>query len=745
MEITATREIPCRHCGRFFSPHGDEQFCCSGCKAVFDFAGTPTTLVETTKYRHLDEHLGVETHRARFFLGGLSCAACLQFLESLPDYCDDAKWARLNISQSVLEVERKPGGSFRKIAEALEKFGFEPNLLEEDHNFIVEQNRSNRTHLIRMGVAAACAGNIMLVAVCLYGGAEAYWGAVFRSLMFVFAVPSLTYCAWPFYKNAFAAIGQRRLNIDVPIVIALWAGTIWSVYAFLGGIDGLYFDSLATLVLLLLSTRFWLRRMQAHVDTALKRSSFGWNRKIQTGDTINFVSGDDLTVDGEVVTGMAQVDTALMNGESQPIVVKPGVVVEAGCRVLSGDIDVRALKVNEDTRLYQVLRQAEQVAHQRPQWVQFADQVGQVFVAVVLLMALGILIYWAPIKIEEGVTRALAFMIVTCPCVFGMAIPLSVSLAIKKAKDRGIFIRTGDVFERILQIRSVFFDKTGTLTSGQWQVRIVPTDDGPVERHHLAAALAIEAGEVHPFARALRVALHELNKEVPRATDMHRLIEGGVQGQVGDHFYRLIPAQEGAARGAGPMRGYFELFCDGHCVVRFEAQDEMRPESADVVEKLRAKGLSLQIVSGDQPHIVADCARTLGNISWIARATAEQKAATIRMGLPKRMMVGDGANDAIALAAADVSVAMQGGIEISLHSADVFLSRPRLDLILELQNIAAQTRSAIRRNLMFSTTFNLLSGSLAIAGYMTPLWAAILMPISSTIVLGTAWWSGVRK
>lgn len=798
MEQALSQQATCAHCGTlFFASSSQSTFCCTGCEFVFGLirdqglqryyeireANPPPCPIpaktSSSTYDYCDDvefikRTSLDGRRMRFYLEGLNCTACLWLLEKLPEFCPSAASARVNMSDSTIDVKRTGDGRFSEIAQTLNRFGYSPHPLRDSESARELQIRERRSDLIRIGVAAAATGNIMILSVSLYGGADGSIGDWFRALSGVLATPVLTYCAWPFYRNTITAIKTRQFNIDVPIVAALVAGIIASLIGlWRGSVDGeetVYFDSLSMLVFLLLSSRFALKSLQArqrqatNLEDELLLSTvqrIGENGVLESVSSLTLKASDQIVIEGEatipvdgvILSGSGYIDASVMTGESAPIPVGIGSRIEAGSRAISGDWVLRVEKPPSQTRLAAILRDTEKSAEAKSSFIHFSDRVARHFIGIVFTLAAGLLVWFSgalpfvPADWNEGITRALALVIVTCPCVFGVAIPLSMSFAIRRAARRGLVVKDGDAIERFWGLRTLVFDKTGTLTTGEMAV----VDSTFENRFDLGIVYALEKDQLHPVARALVRHLKTFDLPEIEVEDVKPLEGGGIKGKAYGILYRIAPldAKTPNASSAGISSSY-GLFCDDRHgqekqLASFELSDQPRAEAFEMLAWARENGFKTKLLSGDRAHVVQATAARLGFADGdvIAQASPERKVEEIRkLKNDGIAMIGDGANDAAALAASDLGIAVCGSLDISLRAADVYITRPKLTAIRELYSIATLTKRAIRRNLIFSASFNIVSGTLAITGYMTPLWAAVLMPISSLIVLLSSTYTG---
>jgi heavy metal translocating P-type ATPase len=789
MEKAIEMQSACEHCGTIFNAVGSQKFCCVGCEFVAEVicssglgeyykirvANPPLCPVPVapissnlgSDYAFFDEVEFIKKYssdglRLRLYLEGVNCTACLWLLERLPDFCPEAQAARLNLGASTIEVERKPGASFATIARTLHRVGHRPHPLRETETSEGLRRRERRWDLIRLGLAGALTGNLMILSVSLYAGAQGELAREFSWLSAALAFPVLTFCAWPFYRSAVASLRNWKLNLDVPIVIAVFAGICMSGWALFRGTGAIYFDSLSMLIFLLLASRFINKSVQSHYlkATDLQDEIFLGtvdrvrpDGKIETISSLALVVGDlvrvngqmTIPVDGMVVDGSGIIDSSVMTGETTPQTISSGSEVEAGHQNISGEWTLLVTHCTANTRLAKILRDTELAAKKKSSFVHFSDTVSTWFVVVVLTCAASLLMVFFATDFNEGLARALALIIVTCPCVFGIAIPLSMNLAIRQAARQGIVVKSADAIEKLWKVKTLFFDKTGTLTKGR--MKLVRTEY--IDKQDLQIALGLEVGQSHPVAQSLVRGLHDMKIPALPIQDVQTLPLGGVGGRYGNYTYTLRPKELMSPDGSPSLNILhlnYGLFRGTELRASFEMDDEIRGDSAEFLDWAREARFSTHLISGDREEVVEKCGKILRfpEESVHSSVSPEEKANFIKESSSSTAMIGDGANDTVALAEASVGIAVCGSLEVSLRAADVYLTRPNLLLIRSLFEIAGATRSAIIRNLVFSASFNIVSGTLAVCGLMTPLWAAVLMPLSSLTVLFSALWTGRR-
>jgi Cu2+-exporting ATPase len=585
----------------------------------------------------------------------------------------------------------------------------------------------------------------------------------FRWLSLLLTTPSLFGPGRWFFRGAWSSLRARRLHMDVPIALALAAGWLRGAWNTLIDHGPIYFDGVAALVFLLLVGRFLQRRAQRAAGDAtelLGSLSPATARVIVDGAvaeipaeallpgmTLEVRAGETVAADGVVLLGNSAMDLSLLSGESSPVAVTEGDRVWAGTINRGALLTVSVDASGEETRLGRILREVEAGARRRAPVVQLADRLAGWFVAVILVAAIVTAAVWWRLDPSAALDHAIALLIVTCPCALALATPLAVSTAIGRAARAGILIKGGDALEQLAHPARVMLDKTGTLTAGR---TVLEHWDGATAVRPLV--LALERHAMHPVAEGFRDAWGDLDS--PEASDVRYAVGGGLEGLVAGHrvvvgspvFVRRRVSGEIPAWPALPARLTPILVAvDDRIVARAGFGDPIRPEVAAVLARLRARGHRLEILSGDDPAVVTEIGRALGFAGAECRgaATPEQKLAIVERAASTSpvLVVGDGVNDAAAMARATVGIAVRGGAEASLAAADVYLARPGLCSLVELIDGARRTLRVIRRNIAFSLVYNAIGAGLAITGVIDPLIAAILMPMSSLTVVLASWGS----
>lgn len=677
----------------------------------------------------LSDYVSPDGLEMELYLEGVRCAACVGKTERVTERVPGVQSLRLDLSRSIATVRRFSNGSFAAVARALDEMGYPPEPVKRTGENAL-QKRESRRELIRLGIAAAVAGNAMLMAVALYVGADQGFAALFRWASLVIALPGITYAAAPFYRGAWTALRRYEVSIDVPIALGLAIGSSVSVVNLFRGSPHLYFDSVTSLVFLLLSSRYLLRRIHEKAADQGARARFGVpaGELPKLGEIVHVERGARFPGDGVVTYGEGSVSLALLTGESIPVPVRIGVRVFAGAENLGPPLEVRIEAVGGNTRLGAIVSAMEAGMAKKAPIVEELDRVGRAFLIGVLgLVVVGFFV-GLPLGAEEAFRRALAVALVVCPCTFAFATPLAMTLGTSRAAKNGILLKNAEILERMSRVDTVFFDKTGTLTTGQLEVLDWSSSEPGTE----AILLALEAGSSHPVSHAIRrhfanVAKHPL----PALESVREEVGFGVSGTFKGALYEAKRSESNALSGSsGMIASGVALYRDGVPIAQLSLGDRLRADSLGAVEELRDLGISMGLLSGDSEAPVRAVARALSISEAISKSSPEEKG-RIAASAPRGLMVGDGANDAVALASAYAGFAVSGGVEMSFRAAGAYSAKPGITSVVELLRISRLVMRVIRRNLVFAVAYNLVAITVALAGHLNPLFAAVLMPASA--------------
>jgi Cu2+-exporting ATPase len=609
-----------------------------------------------------------------------------------------------------------------------------------------------------MAVAGFAAANIMLLSVSVWAGHAQGMGAATRALLHWFsaliALPAIVYAGRPFLASAWGALRHRRTNMDVPISVGIVLATAMSLAETVRGGEHAYFDSAVMLLFFLLVGRYLDRRARGRARSAAERllglrtsavtvlDSHGRQQSVPTsevapGMVVLAGTGERIGVDGRVLSGASEVDTSLITGETLPRAVRAGEQVFAGTLNLGAPLRIEVTATGERTLLAEIVRLMELAEQRRARFVVLADRVARLYAPAVHGLALATFLGWTllvGVAWQTALLYAVAVLIITCPCALGLAVPAVQVIASGRLLRRGVLLKSASALERLAQVDTVVFDKTGTLTLG----RLTLEDTEAVDEAALRAAAALAGASRHPLARALTAA----RPDVPVAGDVEEVPGFGLR--------RLTPQGEvrlgkrafcGVTEDARELAPELWLARPGRTPVRFAFADVPRADAAAVVRALKERGLEVELLSGDRAPVVACVAQALGIDDWRAGFSPADKSARLEelAAAGRRvLMVGDGLNDAPALAAAHVSLSPSSAVDISQNAADAVFQGERLEPVVETLRVARRADRLIRQNLGLALTYNLLAVPLAVLGFATPLLAALCMSGSSLLVVGNA-------
>ena len=622
-----------------------------------------------------------------------------------------------------------------------------------------EDDRATRDLLRSLAVAGFAAANVMLLSVAVWSGDDGSMGdatrGLFHWLSATIALPAVAYAGRPFFRSAYSALRAGRTNMDVPISIGVTLACIISLHEAWVGQQHTFFDSAITLVFFLLIGRYLDRRARGRARqsvrallalasrnaTVLATDGTTSSRRadsLRPGEVLLVAAGERLGADGVVSEGTSALDAALVSGESVPVDVAPGARVFAGMVNLGAPIRIRITAAGEHTLLSEIVRLVEAAERGRSRFIAIADRVARAYAPVVHLTALMTFVGWmllGGLSWDRALVIATAVLIITCPCALALAVPVVQVVASTRLLRTGVLLLSPTALERLAGVDHVVLDKTGTLTLGRPEL---------VEGGNSAEALRVAAGMAtrsrHPLAQALV-------RAAPDATAAEGVIELAGQGlQTGD--VRLGSARFCGVESVGDD-GHSELWLarSGQEPVRFAFADRLRPDAARAIAALGRENLSIELLSGDRSAAVAQAAAEAGVSLWRAEVTPAGKAqrlADLAAQGKRVLMIGDGLNDAPALAAAHASISPATAAEATQNAADAVFQGDSLLPAIETLQVARRADRLVRQNLALALLYNLSAVPLAIVGEVTPLIAAVAMSSSSLLVISNALRLGAR-
>jgi len=680
---------------------------------------------------------------------GAKCGACLARIEGAVQGLPGVSVARLNLSNGKMRVEWSGALTGTEVADAISDLGYGVSPFSASDS-VDNRKSEERSLLIAMGVAGFAAANIMLLSVSVWGGANEMGGATrqtFHAISGLIALPVIVFSGRHFFRSAWNVLKRGHANMDVPISLAILLAFSTSVWETVVGGPHAYFDACTMLLFFLLIGRFLDARLRrqawsaAHDLAALQGRSVtrilpdGTSKAvrasdIQAGDELLLAPGERSVIDMTLTAGESEVDESLVTGESQPRTAVAGSLLYAGSVNLGAVLRGRATAPAANPLLSDIASMLEAGEQRRSSYRKLADRAVGLYVPFVHSTAALTFVGWlvAGASVREAILVAVATLIITCPCALALAAPVAQVVASGKLFRLGIFLKSGDALERLAEVDHIVLDKTGTLTLGE----PVLMRDAAAQASLSAAAMLARASR-HPLSRALVAAAGP----GPVAANVIERPGLGIEAEIDGETCRLgAPDWVGAkpaAKSTGPeiwfSRGRSEPVC-------FRFEERLREGAIRSVQGLRDAGLSLEVLSGDRSGAVARMSETLGIADWRAGALPQDKAARLE-ALQREgrhvLMVGDGLNDAGALALAHASMAPGGAMDISQSASDAVFAGG-LASIGQVLAISKSARAVMRQNFALAAGYNLIAVPIAVTGHVTPLIAALAMSLSSLVV-----------
>lgn len=676
------------------------------------------------------------------------CAICITDIEDALAAHPGVRGARVNLTLRRVTVDA-PGLTAADLIPVLARIGYEAHELDPDALATTTADRAGRDLLMRIGVSGFAMMNVMVLSVAVWSGAEAATRDLFHWISGAIALPTVAFAGQPFFASAWASLKARRLGMDVPISLALILASAISVFETAHSGHHAYFDAAVMLCFFLLIGRYLDHRTRAIARsaaaelTALEvpratRLEGGSEQvvpvaELRAGDLIRVRPGGRIPADGEVVDGASEIDRALLTGETLPVPAQPGMMLSAGEVNLTGPLVIRVTAAGQDSSLARLTALVEAAENARGRYTSLAERAARGYSPAVHALAFSSFLgwFWFSGDLRLAVNIAAAVLIITCPCALGLAVPAVATSASGRLFRRGLLIKDGTALERLAEVDTVVFDKTGTLTMGQPQLLAADLPEGlrPVAR-------ALAEASSHPLAQALAAGMAGV--EPATLTEVTEIPGKGVTACWNGRMVRLgradwLDAPEGPEDAL--LSSWFGIEGGAPCRITFS--DRLRPGAADCVTALRAAGKRVILLSGDRPAAVSHLAAELGIAEWQAGISptgkAERVGALAEAGA-KVLMVGDGLNDTAALARAHASVSPASALDAARVASDMVLTGQDLAPVAEAIAIAQRATKRIRENFVISFGYNVLAVPIALAGFATPLLAALAMSVSSVTV-----------
>ncbi|TYO84023.1 cadmium-translocating P-type ATPase [Pseudomonas sp. CK-NBRI-02] len=789
-----TQPTPCYHCAlpipagsRFTAVVLGEprQFCCPGCQAVAasivagglehyyqhrsDTSANPEALPrqlqdELALYDRADVQQAFVRHQdelseATLMIEGISCAACGWLIEKHLRNVAGVAEARLNLSNHRLLVtwDDRQLPLSQLLAE-LRQIGYAAHPYQPDQA-AERLAQENRSALRRLGVAGLLWFQAMMATMATWPefniDLSPELHTILRWVALFLTTPIVFYSCAPFFKGAARDVRTRHLTMDVSVSLAIALAYVAGIWTAITGSGELYFDTVGMFALFLLTGRYLERRARERTAAAtaqlvnllpascLRLDSVGNAERIllgelNQGDRVQVLPGSVIPADGRIVDGRSSVDESLLTGEYLPLARQVGDRVTGGTLNVESTLTVAVEAIGQDSRLSAIVRLLERAQSEKPRLAEIADRASQWFLLFTLVASAAIGLLWWQLDATRAFWIVLAMLVATCPCALSLATPTALTAATGTLHKLGLLVTRGHVLEGLNQVDTVIFDKTGTLTEGRLALRsILPLGALPVDRC-LALAAALENRSEHPIARAF-------GRTAEPAEDVQTVPGLGLEGRFDGQQLRIgqatfVCALSGAQIPPVPeARGQWLLLGDRQGPLAwFGLDDRLRDDAPALLAACKARGWHTLLLSGDNSPMVAEVATQLGIDQAIGGLRPDDKLERLKALQAegrKVLMLGDGVNDVPVLAAADISIAMGSATDLAKTCADAVLLSNRLDALVQAFDLARRTRRNIIENLLWATLYNGLMLPFAALGWITPVWAAIGMSVSSLIVV----------
>lgn len=710
--------------------------------------------------------------KVRFHIDGMTCQACASRIEKVLAKREAVLAATVNFAGEEAQVRFDDAQvDVAQVAQWIEKAGFAAHVVRDERTAVL----ADAPHapwrlwvllLITLPFAVGMAGMML---------GHHHW-MLAPVWQFVLATVVQLGLAWPFYRGAYASVRGGLANMDVLVslgTVAIWAYSSW-MFAHYGNsheaFDHLYFEAGVMVIAFVSLGKFLEERtkkqslnsmgllLQLTPRQVRKRVADGWQTvaldAVVPGDVLQAAHGERIAADGEIIEGQAWFDEGHLTGESKPLYKAVHDQVLAGALNTDGVVVYRAQALGSQTLLGDMIQALGEAQGSKAPIARVADKVAAVFVPVVVTIALltFVLTWWLTGQLDSAITHAVAVLVIACPCALGLATPAAIMVGMGRAARHGVWFKDAASLERASQVNTVVLDKTGTLTEGRPHVVALWLADASVFDEaalwHMAAA--VEAQANHPLAHAVVAAAQARGIALLPAEQSHNEVGQGMVAQVADYglvkvgraaFAQVSLPESLLADAQWQTASVVAVSANGVPVGALALADALKADSLQAVRRLRAQGVAVHIMSGDHASVVAHVAHTLGiehhQAQMSPRDKAQAVAALMQQGAVVAM-VGDGVNDAPALAAADVSFAMHGGADVAAHTASATLMRHSVDQVADAVALARATMRNIKQNLFFAFFYNVLGIPLAAVGLLSPVIAGAAMAMSSISVLANA-------
>lgn len=794
MENLNMSKVKCDHCHLEFSDsvmiHDEEyRFCCKGCQGIFHLLKDEglesfyakmgdTTLAPPTEQFEASSNFDTPAFSERFVtedkdglsqvslvIEGIHCAACVWLNEKALHKMDGVIDAHINYTNNKARITWD--GDALKLSAIIDMiraigynaFPYDASLQE------VRANKERKEYYLRMAVATFGAMNMMWIAIAQYGG---YFTGITQEIKtilniaeWVLATPVLFYSGWVFYRGAYYGLKNKAITMDLLVVTGSSLAYLYSIYITVFEKGEAYFDSVAMIITFVLFGKFLevlsrknaadtLDVMSKHIPSEVTiiegdRAREVNVNEVKAGDIIRIRSGERCAIDGEVLSGEGSFDESNLTGESEPIFKRPSDLIISGTTSIDALLTYRATKDFAHSTLSHLVNLLENALSHKPNIEQLANRLSQHFSSTILFLAIGT--FWAwyfwPHSFDRSLMVGISVIIIACPCALALATPVATLVGLTLGAKRGILFKSAAQIETMAKASMVVLDKTGTITQGRPEV-VYSTIHSPFD---LRSLYSIAKASKHPISRGICEYLERTDETIEQVLleDVREIPARGIVARadavmiVGGNA--LLMRDSGIDIDFVSDKSLFYYAIDGVLVATYELRDRPKEHAFESIAALKKFGLRVVMLTGDHESAALRVANEVGIDEVHAHLTPKEKEEFIEMAHNDGhivVMAGDGVNDLLALARADIGIAMGNGSDIAIEVSDVVLMHDSLTSLYEAFAISRRTYSLIKQNLGISLVYNMITIPLAMMGYVIPLLAAISMSFSSLLVVGNS-------